>query len=137
MSHSPLAPRSARRSALTPADGLSLSSADGLSLTPADGLHVLRFAAAFLWADLELAERERAFFHTLARELGVAPSVPLTELLRTPPAPDEVDPTRVPPALACTVRDVALRAIASDGHVDEREMAMFELLDDLLPEPPS
>jgi hypothetical protein len=90
---------------------------------------VLRFAATFLWADLELAPSERAFFNDLARELGADPE----ELLELPPLPEQIDPTRVPPELADTVRDVALRAIAADGKVDEREMELFDLLDELLP----
>jgi len=91
--------------------------------------NVLRFASSFLWADLDLAPQERSFFESLARELGADPS----DLLELPPLPEQIDPTRVPPELADTVRDVALRAIAADGVVDEREMELFELLDELLP----
>ncbi len=54
-------------------------------------------------------------------------------LLRAPPSAEDVDPTRVSPALAATVREVALRAIASDGRVHADEMELFELLDELLP----
>lgn len=102
----------------------------------ADRLCVLRFAASFLWADLELDLAEHAFFLDLATELGVPdaslPSV--ADLLSSPPEPEDVDPTRVSPALAATVRNVALRAIASDGRVMRREMELFDLLDELLPQ---
>jgi hypothetical protein len=100
-----------------------------------DHLCILRFAASFLWADLEVDLAEHAFFVALARELGVPrASLPrVVDLLAAPPAAEDVDPTRVSPALARTVRDVALRAIASDGRVLPREMALFELLDELLP----
>lgn len=91
--------------------------------------HVLRFASSFLWADLDVAPEERTFFQDLARELGAEAS----DLLDAPPRPEQIDPTRVPPELADTVRDVALRAIAADGVVDEREMELFDLLDELLP----
>ena len=108
-------------------------------LPSGDRLCVLRFAASFLWADLELDFAEHAFFLELATELGVPdaslPSV--VELLSSPPAPEDVDPTRVSPALAATVRNVALRAIASDGRVLPREMELFDLLDELLPQVPS
>ena len=104
-----------------------------------DRLCVLRFAASFLWADLELDLAEHAFFLELATELGVPdgslPSV--VDLLSSPPEPEDVDPTRVSPALAATVRNVALRAIASDGRVLPREMELFDLLDELLPQVPS
>jgi len=101
-----------------------------------DRLRVLRFAAAFLWADLEVARSEQSFFADLARELGVPASAwpEVAELLASPPMPDDVDPTRVAPCLAPVVRDAALRAIASDGRVEPSEMALFDLLDELLPD---
>ena len=101
----------------------------------ADRLCLLRFAASFLWADLSIDLAEHAFFNDLARELGVPqtelPSI--LELLAKPPEAEDVDPTRVSPTLARTVREVALRAIASDGRVLPREMELFDLLDELLP----
>ena len=105
------------------------------SLTTTERLHVLRFAASFLWADLHLDSTEREFFVTLARELGCEErDLPdASDLLRAPPPPEEVDPARVPLAVADTVREVALRAIAADGRVEPREMEMWDLLDALLP----
>jgi hypothetical protein len=112
---------------------MSLSNA--APLPNAERLCILRFAASFLWADLHLDLAEHAFFVALARELGVPrtslPSV--IAMLASPPEPEDVDPTRVSPALAGTVRDVALRAIASDGRVLPGEMELFDLLDELLP----
>jgi len=106
-----------------------------MPLPIADRLCILRFAASFLWADLYVDLAEHAFFVDLARELGVpATSLPsIIDMLSSPPEPEEIDPTRVSPALAATVRDVALRAIASDGRVLPREMELFDLLDELLP----
>jgi hypothetical protein len=102
-----------------------------------DRMCILRFAATFLWADLHVDLAEHAFFLDLARELGVPrrslPSV--VDMLSSPPEPEEIDPTRVSASLAATVRDVALRAIASDGRVETREMELFDLLDELLPNP--
>lgn len=103
-----------------------------------DALKLLLFAASFLWADLAVDPREQAFFVDLATELGFA-SGELPEalaILATPPAPDQIDPTSVPPELAARVRDVALRAIAADGRVAERELEMFDALDALLPDAP-
>jgi hypothetical protein len=59
------------------------------------------------------------------------------DLLAVPPRAEDVDPTRVSPALAGAVREVALRAIASDGQVLPREMELFDLLDELLPGAPA
>jgi hypothetical protein len=103
-----------------------------------DRLCVLRFASSFLWADLSVDYAEHVFFITLARELGF-PSAALPEiieLLNLPPDAGDIDPTRVSSELASTVRAVALRAIASDGRVLEREMHLFDLLDELLPPTP-
>jgi hypothetical protein len=106
-----------------------------MSLPLADRLCILRFAASFLWADLTVDLAEHAFFLDLVHELGV-PDKELRavfDMLDSPPEPEDVDPTRVSPALARTVRSVALRAIASDGRVVPREMELFDLLDELLP----
>jgi hypothetical protein len=110
-----------------------------MPLPTADRLCILRFAASFLWADLTVDLAEHAFFVALARELGVSrAALPgVVEMLETPPHPEDVDPTRVAPGLAQTVRDVALRAIASDGRVLPREMELFDLLDELLPASPA
>ena len=110
-----------------------------LPLPTTDRLCLLRFAATFLWADLDVDLAEHAFFLDLARELGVSRrSLPrVLEMLASPPDPEDIDPTRVSPALAATVRNVALRAIASDGRVLPREMELFDLLDELLPQVPS
>ena len=106
-----------------------------MTLPTADRLCILRFAASFLWADLSVDLAEHAFFVDLARELGVpdARLPEIVDLLNVPPDAEHVDPTRVSPKLAQTVRDVALRAIASDGKVLPREMELFDLLDELLP----
>jgi hypothetical protein len=110
-----------------------------MPLPLADRLCVLRFAASFLWADLSVDLAEHAFFMTLARELGVPRAAfrDVVEMLAAPPDAEHVDPTRVSPGLARTVRDVALRAIASDGRVLPREMELFDLLDELLPRSPA
>ena len=104
-------------------------------LPSTDRLCLLRFAATFLWADLDVDLAEQAFFLDLARELGIPPrSLPgVIDMLASPPEAEDIDPTRVSPALAETVRNVALRAIASDGRVLPREMELFDLLDELLP----
>jgi hypothetical protein len=101
-------------------------------LSPDDREKVLRFAASFLWADLEVAEEERRFFADLARELEID-DLRATALLARPPVPEEIDPNDMSVRTADVVRHVALRAIASDGKVKKEEMQMFELLDDLLP----
>jgi len=93
---------------------------------------VLRFAATFLWADLELADDERQFFSKLARELEVD-AAQADALISRPPIPEDIDPNAMSVATADVIRQVALQAIASDGEVHELEMQMFELLDDLLP----
>lgn len=104
------------------------------SLSRPDRTKVLRFAASFLWADLELEESERRFLAELARELEVDDAGrEIARLIAGPPTPEDVDPAGVPSDMADVVRHAALRAIAADGRVGDDEMHMFELLDDLLP----
>lgn len=103
-------------------------------LDDAERQKLLHFAATFVWADGEVAESERRFVEDLAARLGVTdPERAVAGLLAMPPIAGEVDPASVSPALAAVVRRVALDIIAADGRVDRAEMAMFELLDDLLP----
>lgn len=91
---------------------------------------IVSIAATFLWADLEMHDTERDFLSALARELDVDLD---PDLLQRPPAPEDVDPSRVDPRAANAVRSAALRAIASDGRVAPSEMRLFDLLDELLP----
>ena len=102
------------------------------ALAPAERLKLLRFAASFLWADFVIADSERAFLLRLAGELDGDDDA-ARALIDRPPAAEEIDPARVEASLAGAVRDVALRAIAADGHVAPKEMEMFHLLDALLP----
>lgn len=104
------------------------------TLPEVDRSKVLRFAASVLWADFDVADSERVFLVDLARELGADDArAEVAGLLARPPVPEEVDPNDVSPAVADVIRHAVLRAIAADGRVDRKEMAMFELLDDLLP----
>jgi hypothetical protein len=106
-------------------------------LSPRERIQLLRFAASFVWADCEVADAERRFMVDLARALGLRrPEARTARLLARPPALEEVDPAAVRPGMADVVRTVALEAIAADGRVEPAEMAMFELLDDLLPQGP-
>ena len=102
------------------------------ALSEEDREAVLKFAATFLWADHEVAADERRFFRELARTLGVD-DARATALLARPPVPEDIDPNSLSAHTADYVRQVALHAIAADGQVTPEEMAMFELLDDLLP----
>lgn len=105
------------------------------ALTSDGSLQVLRFAATFLWADGVFGDEEQSLLLDFARELGVPPeSFPaILELLVVPPFPEEVDPQRVGRALAARIRSVALQAIARRGRVGEKQMRLFDLLDQLLP----
>lgn len=121
----------------TEARGTRGATARPMELSEKNKLALLRFAASFLWADFEVDERERTFFDALARELGFTHHDPrVNAVLAIPPTPDQVDPMRVDPTLASTLRTVALNAIAADGRVDAGEMQMFYLLDELLPREP-
>lgn len=104
------------------------------ALSALDRFKVLRFAASFVWADHEIADSERRFLAELATELDVEDGArEVALLLERPPRPEDIDPSNVPAGAADVVRHAALRAIAADGAVEHEEMAMFDLLDELLP----
>ena len=97
-----------------------------------DRLKLLRIASSFLWADHRVDVEEETFFVALARELDL--EVHASTLRDGPPAPEDVDPSTLAPALVDEARAVALRAIAADGRVEDEEMELFFLMDALLPE---
>ncbi len=113
---------------------MSLTQSPPCPSASVDADAVLRFAASFLWADFEIVDAERRFLLDLAYDLDVRdPHTTVTRLLKSPPLPEDVDPSTVSVATADAIRRAALDAIACDGRVDAFEMSMFELLDDLLP----
>ncbi|MCP4006314.1 MAG: TerB family tellurite resistance protein [bacterium] len=68
------------------------------SLEPAERLRLMKFLCSFAWADLEVREQEREFVAKLAARFGLDDDERslVAGWLRTPPLPEEVDPTAIP-----------------------------------------
>lgn len=104
-------------------------------ITPDDRLRLLRFACAFAWADLEIAERERTFVLDLAKKLGSSEDEldRVNAWLTVPPPGEDVDPTDIAPEHRQLFLNAALQMISADGHVDKDEIEVLSLFEQLMP----
>lgn len=98
---------------------------------------LLAFFASMLWQDAELGDDDRRALHTMSRELGFRADDPQAEwLCELPPHPEEIDPQRVPRALAPAV--LALASLAAGVRPSMAKYEALELLEALLaPESPA
>ena len=103
-------------------------------LNSEDRLSLLRFACAFAWADLEIAETERAFVTGLARKLGADDDevAQVEQWLKVPPPAEDVDPTDIDPAHRQLFLNSAVQMISADGRVDTDEVEILSLFEQLL-----
>jgi uncharacterized tellurite resistance protein B-like protein len=102
-------------------------------LDPEERLQLMRFVCSFAWADLEVAEEERAFVGKLIAKLGLTDeeSAQVEEWLEVPPPPEEVDPTQIPRAHRQLFIDAARAMVVVDGRIDPEEaenLALLEML---------
>lgn len=103
-------------------------------LTSEDRLSLLRFACAFAWADLEIADTERSFVTNLARKLGADDEevAQVEEWLKVPPPAEDVDPTDIDPAHRQVFLNACVQMISADGRVDSEEVEILSLFEQLL-----
>ncbi|MCA9709153.1 MAG: TerB family tellurite resistance protein [Myxococcales bacterium] len=93
----------------------------------------MRFVCAFAWADLEVQDDEKAVVEKLIKTLDLeGDRDQINRWLRSPPPPEEVDPTRVPRAHRELFLDAARAVFSADGVIDPKEQENFELLEQLL-----
>jgi tellurite resistance protein len=103
------------------------------SLDREDRLRLMKFVCAFAWADLEVQDEERQFVQRLVDKLGLQDDrEQILRWLKSPPPPEEVDPTRVPTAHRELFLDAARQLFGADGRIDPKEAEFFELLEQLL-----
>ncbi len=103
-------------------------------LSPEDRLRLMRFVCSFAWADLEIADTEKSFVHTLVSKLDLTEDE-VTQVegwLEIPPRPEEVDPTDIPSEHRQVFLTTILQVVGADGVVDEREVENLSLLEQLL-----
>jgi uncharacterized tellurite resistance protein B-like protein len=102
-------------------------------LTREDRLRLMKFVCAFAWADLEIQDEERTMVNRLIERFGLEQDRDkIMAWLRSPPPPEEVDPTRVPSHHRQLFLDAARQLFEADGVVDPHEQEQFELLEQLL-----
>jgi uncharacterized tellurite resistance protein B-like protein len=102
-------------------------------LSREDRLRLMKFVCSFAWADLEIQPEERAFVGRMIERLKLQEDRAQIEAwLRSPPPPEEVDPTRVPRAHRELFLQAVKGVIAADNVVDEAESENLELLEQLL-----
>ncbi len=101
-------------------------------LSGTERLRLLRFVISFAWADLEISPAERTFIHGLVARLHLSPdeASQVAEWLKTPPSPDEVDPTDIPKRHRQLFIDV-VRELVETGGVSPEERENLALLEQL------
>jgi uncharacterized tellurite resistance protein B-like protein len=102
-------------------------------LSHKERLQLLRFVCSFVWADLEVTEKERAFVHKMVRKLDLRESEAreVEGWLELPPSPDSVDPGTISPRHREIFLEAVREAAAADGALSEAEredLALFERL---------
>ena len=98
-----------------------------------DRLRLMKFVCSFAWADLEIQDDERKFVDKMIKKLELEDDRKQIEgWLKSPPDPEEVDPTRVPRAHRQLLLDAAKAVFNADGVIDPKERESFELIEQLL-----
>ena len=96
-------------------------------------LQLMRFVCAFAWADLEVQDDEKVAVNKLINTLDLEDDRKRIEgWLKSPPPPEDVDPTRVPRKHRELFLDAARAVFAADGVIDPKEQENFELLEQLM-----
>ena len=100
-----------------------------------DRLRLMKFICSFAWADLEVAEEERAFVTKMTDRLGLSEQEveKVQEWLKVPPPAEELDPEDIPHAHRQLFIDAARAMVVVDGKIDPDEaenLALFEMLID-------
>lgn len=94
----------------------------------------MKFVCAFAWADLEVGSSETTFVLGLAQRLALtdAEAEQVKAWLETPPPPEEVDPTLVPPSWRRLFLDAVEQGGRADGIVDPPESESPRLFRELM-----
>ncbi len=99
-----------------------------------DRMRLMRFVCSFAWADLEVRPEERDFVGKMVTRLTLDEEdrKKVQAWLDIPPAPDDIDPTLVPPAHREIFLDAIRGVITADGEVAQEEYENFRLFQDLM-----
>jgi uncharacterized tellurite resistance protein B-like protein len=114
----------------------SISNLDRLSR--GERMQLLRFVTSFAWADLTISAGERAYVHRLVSRLHLDPEEArsVEGWLQVPPAPDDVDPTDVPPEHRQLFISAVRQMVEADGEISPEERENLALLEQLMDSDP-
>lgn len=103
-------------------------------LDSVERMRLLRFVCSFAWADLEIAESERAYVAKLMSQLDIddQEKAEVKGWLAMPPDPDTVDPTEIPREHRQIFLKKVLELVMADGVVDSHEVESFAIFEQLL-----
>lgn len=96
--------------------------------------NLLKFVCSFVWTDLKVQQEERDLVMRIAGRLGIGEEdmKKVRGWLETPPPPEEVDPTDVPPAHRQLFLEAAREVFRADGKVAPAEADQYALFRDLM-----
>lgn len=99
-----------------------------------DRLRLMKFVISFAWADLRIADPERAFIEKMMRRLKLDEdeSALVKKWLELPPRAEEVDPNDIPREHRRLFLDTAKEIVAVDGDISEEERENLALLEMML-----
>lgn len=106
---------------------------DLAKLSQAERRKLLQFVTSFAWTDLTITAGELAYIHRLVARLHLTPeeAQDVERWIKTPPQPEDVDPTTIPRAhreiFLGAVKDLAL----ADGGATPEEKESLALLEAL------
>lgn len=106
----------------------------GMQLDAEARMALLKFVCSFAWTDLRVQQQERDLVMRTVGRLGLdaRQTRQVEEWLRTPPPPEEVDPTRIPKAHRELFLAAAEATVGADGRVVPAERDQLALFRDLL-----
>lgn len=99
-------------------------------LSPPHRLLLLKFAAAFAWADLTIQPAEARFVRRLAERLELAEeeAAQVEAWLITAPPPGSLSPEQIPDEHRRVFLETARAVMYVDGDIDEEERQQLEAL---------
>jgi hypothetical protein len=97
-------------------------------------MRLMKFVCSFAWADLEVRPEERVFIRDMVTRLTLDDDDrnQVERWLVSPPAPEAIDPTTVPPAHREIFIDAIRGVISADGEIAPEEYENFRLFQDLV-----
>lgn len=95
---------------------------------------LLEFVCSFAWTDLKVQQQERDLVMRIVGRFGLsADEIRRVEhWLKSPPPPEDIDPTQIPREHRQLFLEAAALAVRADGRVVQAEIDQLEVFRDLL-----